>query len=120
MEPIGCRPRSETLTGNLMVQNPPDPTSNQDQLTCRVTICLVTHQAERWLPGCFASIAAQTLEDYELLVLDNASSDRTPELLALAAAADSRIVVMSSEVNVGYAAGHNRLIERAQGNSSSS
>ncbi len=80
-----------------------------------VTICLVTHQAEEWLPGCLSSVAAQTLREYELLVLDNASSDRTPELLAIAAGNDGRIEVQSSDVNVGYAAGHNRLIERARG-----
>lgn len=95
--------------------NPADREVSRNPPAPRVTISLVTHQAERWLPGCLASVSAQTLGDYELLVLDNASSDRTSEILAVAAAADARIDVKSSNVNLGYAAGHNRLIERATG-----
>jgi GT2 family glycosyltransferase len=81
----------------------------------RVTISLVTYNGARWLEACLDSIAEQTCVDYELLVLDNASSDESAEIARLRAATDARIVVTTSPTNLGYAAGHNFNIFRANG-----
>jgi GT2 family glycosyltransferase len=88
----------------------PEPTTPP-----RFTVSLVTYRGARWLPGCLASLAAQTEADYELLVLDNASDDATAALCAEAAADDRRIALERCATNLGYAAGHNRLIARARG-----
>ena len=68
----------------------------------------------RWLPGCLASIEAQTVEDIELLVLDNASSDGTLEWLREEEARLPWLHVQRSEVNLGFAAAQNRNIYRAK------
>jgi GT2 family glycosyltransferase len=79
----------------------------------RVTISLVTYNGSRWMPGCIESVVAQTFADFEVLVLDNASSDDTVELVE--AAGDPRIRIERSADNLGYAAGHNRNIAAARG-----
>jgi GT2 family glycosyltransferase len=81
----------------------------------RVTVSLVTFQGMRWLPGCLESLRRQTLADYELLVVDNASTDGTVERLRAASATDARIDVHESPVNLGFARAHNRNILRARG-----
>ena len=83
--------------------------------TPAVTISLVTWNGLRWLPGCLDSVASQTHHDYELLILDNGSTDGSVEWLRERAAADSRITLVESEVNLGYAPAHNRAIEAMQG-----
>ena len=81
----------------------------------RVTVSLVTFQGMRWLPGCLASLRRQTLADYELLVVENASTDGTVERLRAASATDARIELHESPVNLGFARAHNRNIFRARG-----
>lgn len=48
----------------------------------RVSICTPAYQAARWLPELLASIWSQDLEDFELVVVDDGSTDATPALLA--------------------------------------
>ena len=86
-----------------------------ERQTPAVTISLVTWNGLRWLPGCLDSVADQTLDDYELLVLDNGSHDGSVEWLRARAAGDPRIALVESDVNLGFARGHNRNIELARG-----
>jgi GT2 family glycosyltransferase len=79
------------------------------------TVSLVTWNGMRWLPACLASVATQTMADYELLVIDNASSDGSAAWLRAQAAADPRIRLVESVENTGYARAHNANIRVARG-----
>jgi GT2 family glycosyltransferase len=79
-----------------------------------VTVSLVTFNGMRWLPGCLASLRGQTLAAYELLVIDNASTDGTSDQLRSEAARDGRIRLVESSVNLGFAQAHNRNIATAR------
>jgi GT2 family glycosyltransferase len=68
-----------------------------------------------WLPACLASLTAQALADFELLILDNASSDNTVDLLRAYAQSDARVTLTESTQNLGFAAAHNQHISRAAG-----
>ena len=48
----------------------------------KVTILMPALNAEAFLPETLASIWAQTFVDFELLAIDDGSTDRTPEILA--------------------------------------
>jgi len=50
-----------------------------------------------YLEPALASVLSQTLAELELIVVDDGSSDRTPEILAAAAASDPRIRVLRGE-----------------------
>lgn len=84
-----------------------------------VSIVMPVRNAAGTLPEALASIASQTLQDWELLAVDDGSSDRSPAILAAASAADDRIRVMRSEqrglvaaLNAGIAASASELIAR--------
>jgi len=81
----------------------------------RVTVSLVTYNGIQWLEACLASIDRQSLAPVELLVLDNASTDGTLEVLQRHAAREERMQLIESGENLGYAAGHNRNIFAARG-----
>ncbi|CAN5635992.1 hypothetical protein BH23CHL7_BH23CHL7_00300 [soil metagenome] len=79
-----------------------------------VTITLVAYNGERWLRRCLDSVLEQQVREWRLLALDNASADRTVELLREYAAGDERIAARHSTVNLGFAAGQNRLLAEAR------
>jgi hypothetical protein len=82
-------------------------------MTPEVTILMPMLNAERTLPAALLSIQMQTFSDWELLVADDGSEDRSAQIAAEAAAADARIRVMPGGSRRGLAAQLNRLIDLA-------
>ena len=78
-----------------------------------VSIIMCAYNAEAFLREAVDSILAQTLRDFELIVIDDASSDRTPELLA--EYSDPRIRVIRNPSNLGPGAARNRGLRLARG-----
>jgi glycosyltransferase involved in cell wall biosynthesis len=77
-----------------------------------VTVLMAVLNGEKWLPTAVADILRQTMSDFELLVVNDGSTDRTQELLA--GFGDTRIRVERLE-HVGLAPALNRGIELASG-----
>ena len=49
----------------------------------KVSVCIVTYNQERYIAQCLQSIVDQVVGfDFEVLVSDDASSDRTPEIIS--------------------------------------
>ena len=63
----------------------------QEPAAAKVSVILACRNEERYLAECLDSVLAQTLSDWELLVVDDGSTDRTREILKAYAARDSRI-----------------------------
>ncbi|MCA9315101.1 MAG: glycosyltransferase [Planctomycetes bacterium] len=66
-------------------------------MTPRVSVLLPVRDGEAWLDACLDSLAAQTLDDHEVVVHDDGSRDGTAEILARRAAADPRVRVQRGE-----------------------
>ena len=62
---------------------------------------------------CIDSVLKYTDTDFELIVIDNASEDKTPEYLS--ALKDPRIKVFLNKENVGFARGNNQGAKKAAG-----
>ena len=60
-------------------------------MTPRVSICIPAYNYGRYLAQAIASAQGQTLEDIEIIVSDNRSSDDSREIVAHLAAGDARI-----------------------------
>lgn len=72
----------------------------------KVTACVVSWNSGPQLTGALDSLAAQTHPDLDVVVVDNASSDGSPELAR--GHRDVRVVV--NEVNRGYAGAANQAV----------
>lgn len=79
-----------------------------------VSIIMPVRNAERFLDEAIASVLRQTFPDWELLLVDDGSSDNSPAIAARAASADPRIRVLTSG-HQGPAAARNQGIGAASG-----
>jgi GT2 family glycosyltransferase len=77
-----------------------------------VSVLIVTWNSAQFLEKCMASIDRQDYHDLEVIVVDNASTDATRELLR---ARESKWRVIYNLANVGFAAGQNQAIRAAHG-----
>ena len=80
----------------------------------RVSVVVPVYNVEMYLPQCIDSIRAQTLEDIEIVCVDDGSTDRSGAILALYAQLDERVVVVSKS-NAGVSSARNDGIDRARG-----
>ena len=80
-----------------------------------VSIGLTVYNGEQFLEETLDSFLAQTYPDFELIISDNASTDRTGEIARAYAAKDDRIRYHRNEKNLGLAGNHNRSFELARG-----
>jgi glycosyltransferase involved in cell wall biosynthesis len=68
---------------------------------------------EQFLDEAIESVTAQDFADFELLIVDDGSTDRTPELLRAWAQRDGRVVVITSPRNQGIPAALNSGLRHA-------
>jgi glycosyltransferase involved in cell wall biosynthesis len=69
--------------------------------TPRISIILPVHNGAVYLEQALVSVLQQTFDDFELICVDDGSTDATPELLARFAATDSRVRVITNRPNKG-------------------
>src|SRR5262245_50428881 len=87
----------------------------EESRRARVSVCVPTYNRSRYLREAIESALVQTFADFELLVVDNCSTDDTPEVAAAFAARDRRVRYVRNERNLGLAGNFNRCVELAQG-----
>ncbi|TAE57204.1 MAG: glycosyltransferase family 2 protein [Nostocales cyanobacterium] len=81
--------------------------------TPEVSVIIPTYNTEKYLAKAIESVLQQTLNDLEVIIVDDASTDGT---LAVAKSfTDPRIKVLVNSENMGVAATRNRAISAAQG-----
>lgn len=73
------------------------------------------YNGERTLRRSLESVLAQTFDDFELIVSDNASADATEAICREYAGKDSRIVYVRHAANIGAAKNFKHSLEQAKG-----
>ncbi len=79
----------------------------------RVSVCIPAYNHERYIAECIESVLNQTFQDFEVLVTDDHSTDRTPEIIA--SFRDDRIRVWRHARNLGPSATANNNMVHATG-----
>jgi glycosyltransferase involved in cell wall biosynthesis len=79
----------------------------------QLSIGLPVYNGERYLPRTFECLRAQTFDDYELIISDNASTDRTEEICREYAAGDPRVRYSKRHKNVGASRNYNFVFRQS-------
>jgi glycosyltransferase involved in cell wall biosynthesis len=90
-------------------------TTPRNEHAPRVSIGLPVYNGENYLAEALDSLLTQTFDDFELIITDNASTDRTPEICNRYLACDSRVRYYRNEVNLGSAGNYGRSFALARG-----
>ena len=80
----------------------------------KVSIVIPTYNVEDYLRECLDSVVRQTLDDIEIICVNDGSTDNSLEILQEYAKKDKRIVILDKE-NGGYGMAMNIGIEKAHG-----
>ena len=83
--------------------------------TPKVSVVMATYNRAHLLPHTIRSIINQTLTDWELIIIDDASSDNTPEVVRAFTQQDKRIRYHRHQHNSGLATARNTSFELARG-----
>lgn len=78
-----------------------------------VSVTMPAHNAATYLAEAMRSVLNQTLKDVELIVVDDGSTDETPQIAQ--SFSDPRVVYVRFDKNRGVAAARNAAVEKATG-----
>jgi len=81
----------------------------------KFSIIMPAYNAEKTILESIVSVQNQEYKDWELLVVDDKSVDKTASVVAIAAKNDSRIKLLTLDQNSGVASARNRAMEIAKG-----
>ena len=82
--------------------------------TPTISVIVPVYNAEKYLPRCIESVLAQTFVDWEMLLIDDGSTDASGSICDEYAAKDERIRVFHKE-NGGVSSARNLGLDNAQG-----
>lgn len=78
----------------------------------RVSVTIVTYNSGRFIKRCLESVLAQHYLNKEIIVVDNASSDGTVDILEQF---EDRCRIIYNDENIGFAAAQNQAIRASKG-----
>jgi glycosyltransferase involved in cell wall biosynthesis len=81
----------------------------------RISVCIPSYNSAAFLPAAIESVLGQAFFDFELLIIDDCSTDGTAEVAARYAARDNRIRFLVNERNLGMVENWNRCLREARG-----
>lgn len=85
-----------------------------EEKKCKLSIIIPVYNAAAFLEGCLDSLCRQTCDDFEVILIDDGSTDNSLAICRKYVAADKRFRC-ASQVNAGAGAARNHGLQMAQG-----
>lgn len=80
-----------------------------------ISVIIPVYNAEKYLRRCYRSLLRQTFQEFEILFVDDSSTDRSVEILTRIAAEDSRVQLIRNRENLGLGPARDRGVKEARG-----
>lgn len=81
----------------------------------KVSVCIPTFNGDKYIRAALYSVLNQNYQDFEVIVVDNGSTDRTAFLMEEVSSQSRRVRYFRNEKNIGLAGNLNRCLEYAKG-----
>lgn len=79
-----------------------------------ISVCIAAYNVDKYIEKCVTSVMEQTLQNIEIIIVNDGSSDKTLEIISNLALKDTRIKIINQE-NIGAGYSRNKGISQAQG-----
>ena len=76
-----------------------------------VSVIIPAYNHEKYIGECLDSILSQDYSNFEIIILDDGSKDKTPEVIKNYAAKDTRIIFIQNEQNIGLTQTLNKALK---------
>ncbi len=80
-----------------------------------ISVVIPTFNVERFIGDCLCSLINQSFSDFEVIVVDDCSSDSTTDIVDYYSKLDSRIKLFENSINVGSGGSRNFGLKQAKG-----
>ena len=81
----------------------------------KISVLIPAYNVESYIAECLDSVLRQSLQDFEIICIDDASTDNTLSILREYEVRDNRIKVYTHDKNMGQSCGRNHALEYASG-----
>ena len=108
----------ETISGdrNTELGVPPEKPSKSSRTSIDVSVIVVSYNTREMTLECLRSVVSETTGiEYEVLFIDNCSTDGSFEAVRGEFAGDARFHLVQAKENLGFAGGNNELAKSAKG-----
>ena len=76
--------------------------------TAKVLIQIVTWNSRFFMENCLDSVFNQTYKDFSVLIVDNASTDKTIQFIREKYSSSKNLFILQNVHNLGFASAHNQ------------
>lgn len=80
-----------------------------------ISINLLTFNGQQYIQACLDSVLKQTYSNIEILIIDNASADKTIDYLKELRIKNWKSRIIFNQKNIGFSGGHNQGIRESRG-----
>ena len=84
-------------------------------MSVEVSVIIPVYNCEEYLDVCLTSVLMQTFPDFEIICIDDCSTDNSPYILKRYAQNDERVVILTNSANSGSGYSRNRALDIARG-----
>jgi glycosyltransferase involved in cell wall biosynthesis len=81
----------------------------------KISVVMPVYNGEQYLREAVQSVLDQSFSDFEFVIINDASTDNTGEILSEFARQDERIIILQNQENLGLTGSLNKGIDRARG-----
>lgn len=81
----------------------------------KVSVIIVAYNTENYIKDCLDSVFSQNLKDFEVIIVNNASTDGTATIIKNYIAEKQNVIFLQNDKNLGGAAAGNMGIKKARG-----
>lgn len=100
---------------NKIIKNSKKKFSCEKERSVGISVLMPVYNAEKYVGQAIESILEQTFKNFELIIIDDASTDASYNVIQKYAKKDKRIKVFKNTHNQGIGANRNRLVKLASG-----